>query len=128
MPRHRGTLLVVIGLSLVALGAGNALIGNSKMLEYRARKHAAIAAGGESVRLPFSGTSSILDPSTDAQLLYESAKIKYDYYRTVRRGGYWMLGTGAAVLLGAAIRRALRRRRHERRAGPPKERASATEN
>jgi len=108
--RKPGRILVVVGLSLVALGAANALTGNSKMDEYRARKHAAIAAGGESVRLPFSGTPSILDPSTDAQLLYESAAIKYEYYRIVRRGGHYFLGIGTAVLLFAAARSRWRRR------------------
>lgn len=113
MPRGRSTLLLVVGLSFVALGAANTLVGWSKMDEYRHRKHAALAAGGESVRLPFSGTPSILDPSTDAQLLYESAAIKYEYYRIVRRGGFYFFGIGAALLLGVAIRSRLRQRRGE---------------
>ena len=110
MPRSPGKIVVIVGLSLVALGVANAVTGNSKMNEYRARKHAAIAAGGESVRLPFSGTASILDPSTDAQLLFESAAIKYEYYRIVRRGGYYFLGMGTALLFGAAARSRWRRR------------------
>lgn len=109
MARGGSTLLVVVGLSLVALGAVNAITGDSKMDEYRARKRAAVTAGGESVRLPFSGTPSILDPSTDAQLLYESADIKYQYYRIVRRGGYYFLAIGAALLIGTAIKSRLRR-------------------
>lgn len=113
MSRGRSTVLLVIGFSLLALGAGNTMAGWSKMDEYRARKRAAIAAGGESVRLPFSGTPSILDPSTDAQLLYEGAAIKYEYYRIVRRGGFYMLGTGAAVLLVAAARGRGKRRRQK---------------
>lgn len=88
------------------------------MDDYRARKRAAIAAGGESVRLPFSGTPSILDPSTDAQLLYEGAAIKYEYYRIVRRGGFYMLGTGAAVLLVAAVRGRRKRRRPRTKHSP----------
>ncbi|MFN2377048.1 MAG: hypothetical protein ABR538_10950 [Candidatus Binatia bacterium] len=107
-------IVVVVGLSLLALGVANTIAGNSKMNEYRARKQAAIAAGGESVKLPFSGTPSILDPSTDAQLLYESAAIKYEYYRTVRRGGHYFLGIGAALLLVAAIRSRLTQRRRAR--------------
>ena len=103
----------MIGLSLVALGAVNAITGDAKMDEYRDRKRAAITAGGESVRLPFSGTPSILDPSTDAQLLYEAAAIKYEYYRIVRRGGYYFLGFGTAILLATAVRSHLRRRRRD---------------
>lgn len=110
MARRPGKIVVIVGLSLVALGAANALTGDSKMNEYRERKHAAIAAGGESVRLPFSGTPSILDPSTDAQLLYESAAIKYEYYRIVRRGGYYFLGIGTTLLVFAAVRSRWRRR------------------
>jgi hypothetical protein len=110
MARDRSKIVVIVGLCLVALGAANALTGNSKMDEYRARKRAAVAAGGESVKLPFSGTPSILDPTTDAQLLYESAAIKYEYYRIVRRGGYYFLGIGGVLLVGAAIRSRIRRR------------------
>jgi hypothetical protein len=104
-------MLVVIGASFIALGLANAAAGWTKMNEYRARKHEAIAAGGESVRRPFSGTPSILDPSTDAQLLYEAAAIKYEYYRIVRRGGFYFVAIGAAILAGAGLRDRLRRRR-----------------
>lgn len=107
-------LLVIVGLSFVALGAANTLAGWTKMDEYRERKHAAIAAGGASVRLPFSGTPSILDPSTDAQLLYEGAAIKYEYYRIVRRGGFYFLGIGASLLVVAAVRSRRKQRRRRR--------------
>jgi hypothetical protein len=110
LARSGSKIVVVVGICLVALGAGNAITGNSKMIEYRARKRAAIAAGGESVKLPFSGTPSILDPTTDAQLLYESAAIKYEYYRIVRRGGYYFLGFGVTLLVGSALRSRVRRR------------------
>lgn len=104
-------ILVVVALSFVALGVANVVAGWEKMNEYRVRKHEAIAIGGESVKLPFAGTPSILDPSTDAQLLYEGANIKYKYYRTVRRGGFYFLGIGSALLLWATIRAARDRRR-----------------
>ena len=118
MPRSASKIVVIVGISLVALGVANAVTGNSKMNEYRARKHAAIAAGGESVRLPFSGTPSILDPSTDAQLLYEGAEIKYEYYRVVRRGGRYFIALGSALLIGSAVRSRWRRRRRNSAAQP----------
>jgi hypothetical protein len=108
--RDGSKIVVIVGLCLVALGTANAITGNEKMDEYRERKRAAVAAGGESVKLPFSGTPSILDPTTDAQLLYESAAIKYEYYRIVRRGGYYFLGIGTALIVGSAIRSRMRRR------------------
>ncbi len=111
MSRGRSTMLVAIGLAFVALGIANAAAGWTMMTEWRDRKHEAIAAGGESVRLPFSGTPSILDPSTDAQLLYESATTKYEYYRIVRRGGFYFIAIGTTLLTAAAIRNSRRRRR-----------------
>jgi len=113
MARGRSNLPFIVGLCLVALGAANTMAGWTKMDEYRARKQAAVAAGGESVRLPFSGTTSILSPSTDAQLLYESASIKYQYYRIVRRGGFYFLGIGGALLVFSAVRSRMDRRRRE---------------
>lgn len=113
MARERSKLPFIVGLSLVALGVANSVVGWSKMDEYRARKHAAVAAGGESVRLPFEGTTSILAPSTDAQLLYESANIKYQYYRIVRRGGFYFVGIGAALLVFTSVRSRMDRRRRD---------------
>jgi len=99
MDRRRSTLVVVIGIALVALGLANIAVGWVKMDEWRDRKHEAVAAGGEPARLPFSGTPSILDPSTDAQLLYESATIKYEYYKVVLRGGLCFVAAGAVILV-----------------------------
>lgn len=109
---------MIVGVSMLALGIANWAIGDAKMDEYRVRKRAAVAAGGESVKQPFWGTPSILDPSTDAQLLYESAAIKYEYYRTVRRGGHYLTGIGGGILLISAIRSRARRRTGDRRAQP----------
>lgn len=113
MARERSRLPFVVGLCLVALGLANAAAGWTKMDEYRERKQAAVAAGGESVKLPFEGTTSILAPSTDAQLLYESANIKYQYYRIVRRGGFYFTGIGTALLLFSAVRSRMDRRQRD---------------
>ncbi len=114
MSRHRGRILVIVGVSTLALGIANWIVGDAKMDEYRVRKRAAVAAGGESVKQPYWGTPSILDPSTDAQLLYESAAIKYEYYRVVRRGGHYLTAFGGAVLLFAAVRSRARGRSSRR--------------
>lgn len=111
MPRERFRLLTIVGLCLMALGLANAAAGWTKMNEYRERKQAAVAAGGESVRLPFEGTTSILAASTDAQLLYEGANMKYQYYRIVRRGGFYFVGIGAALLAFRAVRSRMEQRR-----------------
>jgi hypothetical protein len=115
--RARSRLVFIVGISLLALGAANTVAGWKKMDEYRARKRAAVAAGGESVKLPFEGTTSILSPSTDAQLLYESANIKYQYYRIVRRGGFYFLGIGTALLLFSALRSRFDRRSRDSATG-----------
>lgn len=110
MPSRRSSLVLVVGLSFTALGIVNTTMGWRKMDEYREKKLAAVAAGGESVKAPFAGTRSILAPSTDAQLLYEGAYLKYEYYRIVRRGGFWFLGIGSTLVLAGLVRAALRGR------------------
>lgn len=110
MTPRRYSLVLVVGLSFTALGIANTTMGWRKMDEYREKRLAAVAAGGESVKAPFEGTRSILAPSTDAQLLYEGADLKYQYYRIVRRGGFWFLGIGATLVLAAVLRAVLRGR------------------
>ncbi|HEY2774150.1 MAG TPA: hypothetical protein VGK20_08875 [Candidatus Binatia bacterium] len=105
--------MTIIGVSLIALGIANAAAGWIKMDEYRDHKHEAVAAGGEPARLPFSGTPSILDPATDAQLLYELAAMKYDYYEVVRTGGFVFIAAGLAMLGALRVSRSLAARRTE---------------
>ena len=112
-PKRKSAAPIIVGVTLIALGIANAIVGWTKMTEFRQRKHAAVAAGGDSVRLPFSGTPSILDPSTDAQLLYESAAIKFEYYRIVLRGGFLFTGAGAVVLVVTTLRRRRKRLRKD---------------
>lgn len=111
MARQPSRIALAAGLALVVLGAGNVAIGNSKMHDYRQRKRAAVAVGGEAAKAPAEGTAGILDPATDAQLLYEAAAIKYEYYRVVRRGGLVFLGAGASLVAGALVHERRRRTR-----------------
>lgn len=103
--------MLVVGASLFALGLGNAAMGVVKLRDYGARMEAAVASGGESARQAAQGTESILDPSTDAQLLYESALLKFEYYRVVLRGGLMLLALGSLLIGGAAVRKLLARDR-----------------
>lgn len=109
MARNRTSLAFIVGASLLALGIGNAAMGWSKLGDYHRKMTAATAAGGDTGDRSFRGTTSILDPSTDAQLLYENAAIKYEYYRVVSRGGVLFVLLGG-LLLGAAALRLARRR------------------
>jgi len=97
--------MLVVGASLLALGLGNTAMGLFKLTDYSARMQAAVASGGESARKPAQGTVSILDPSTDAQLLYESAYLKFEYYHVVLRGGLMLLTLGSLLIGGAVIRK-----------------------
>jgi hypothetical protein len=107
--RSRSSLVLIVGLVLVALGAANAVTGWSKVGEYRAKMKAAVAAGGETVARPFTGTASILEPPTDAQLVYETASLKHEYYLVVRRGGLFLLMVGGALVAAVVLRAALQR-------------------
>ncbi len=91
---------------MLVLGLGNTAMGLVKLGDYRIKMDAAVAMGGESARKPAQGTASILDPSTDAQLLYESAFLKSEYYRVVLRGGLLLLALGS-LLIGVGVVRKL---------------------
>ncbi|HYB97697.1 MAG TPA: hypothetical protein VEC57_01050 [Candidatus Limnocylindrales bacterium] len=105
MARAHSNLMLIVGASLLALGIGNTLLGLSKLPEYRAKKHAAVAIAGDSARRMTQGTAAILDPATDAQLLFDSAFTKYEYYRVVLRGGIWLTALGLILIGGVTVRR-----------------------
>ena len=111
MARQPSRIAFAVGMALIALGTGNAVLGWSKMHDYRQRKRAAVAVGGEAAKASAEGTAGILDPATDAQLLYEAAAIKYEYYRVVRRGGLVFLAVGTSLVAGALVHERRRRSR-----------------
>ncbi len=99
--------MFLVGMALLLLGSANWLMGRSKMKEYEAVLQNAIAIDGPSIAEPFRGTATILEPATDARFLYESASIKRDYYRVVKRGGRFLTVLGTILVLGAMLRRYL---------------------
>lgn len=107
---RRSTVVLVMGLVFVLLGAGNWGFGGNRMSEYKQRRRFAVHMGGPAVREPFRGTSSILEKRGSAYDLFEDADIKYEYYRVIARGGRVMTLTGAVLVLGAIARQLAVRR------------------
>lgn len=98
-------MMLVVGISLLALGLGNVALGMVKLNDYQVKMDAAVATGGESARTPTQGTATILDPSNDSQLLYELAYMKYEYYQVELRGGLMLIGVGSLLIGAAALRK-----------------------
>jgi hypothetical protein len=102
---RRSTVVLVMGLVFLLLGAGNWVFGGDKMSTYKHRRRHAAQMGGPAVKEPFRGTVSILEKRTSAHDLFEDADIKYEYYRVIARGGRMMTITGAVLVFGALARR-----------------------
>jgi hypothetical protein len=98
---------MIVGAVLLVLGGGNSRFGASKAAEYRSELRAAKAAGGRRRESPYRGTAAILERPTDAQLMYETASTKYQYYKLVRRGGRVFAVLGLFLVGGAFLRRVL---------------------
>ena len=99
--------MLILGLLLILLGIGNLAMGEAKLDQYDLDVREAVALGGPGVMRPYRGTASILEPASDAQLLYETALIKRDYYRVIRRGGRLLTTLGAVLVVGALLRQAV---------------------
>ena len=102
---RKSSTVLIIGLVLLLLGAGNWAFGGPKMTEYKQRRRHAVQIGGQAVRAPFRGTLSILDKRTSAHDLFDDADIKYEYYRVIARGGRVMAIAGFVLVVGALLRR-----------------------
>ncbi len=106
-PYYRSRLLVA-GLSLLVLGAGNALIGRQKLAQYQE----IVAEGHARGYLPETGaTDRILRPLDDEGERYNIGRAKVDLYFVVLYGGLLMMGIGFALTLVAWVR--LRSRGHD---------------
>ena len=102
---RKSSTVLIIGLVLLLLGAGNWAFGGPQMSEYKQRRRHAVQIGGQTVRDPFRGTLSVLDKRTSAHDLFEDADIKYEYYRVIARGGRVMAIAGFVLVVGALVRR-----------------------
>jgi hypothetical protein len=102
---RRSSRVLIAGLLLLVLGMGNWLMGVDKTDQYGDRMRLAVETGGAAARIPFTGTTSILVEYTAARELYADSKTKYEYYRVVRNGGVLLIVLGAALIVGALIRR-----------------------
>ncbi len=96
--RYYQSRFLVTGVSLLVLGAGNVLIGSTKLVQYQR----VVAEGRARGYFPDTGTSSgILRPVDDEGERYNISRAKVDLYHVVLSGGLLMLGLGA-ILTGAA--------------------------
>jgi hypothetical protein len=102
---RRSSTVLLVGIVLLLLGAGNWVFGGIKMTEYKQRRRAAAQLGGPAVKQPFRGTESILERRTGAHDLFEDADIKYEYYRVIARGGRVVTLVGAFLAASAVARR-----------------------
>lgn len=104
---RRSSRVLILGIALLVLGAGNWIMGADKMHHYARRQRQALARGGPTLRHPLEGTAAILDPHPQARQLYEDATAKYEYYRVVYRGGRLLVALGLLLTGGAIARRLL---------------------
>ena len=102
---RRSSRVLIAGLVLLVLGFGNWLKGVDKTEKYARRMEVAVAKAGPAARIPFSGTTTILEEYTAARELYAESLTKYEYYLIVHRGGVFLMVLGVFLAGGAIIRR-----------------------
>jgi hypothetical protein len=99
--RYYQSRFLVTGVSLLVLGAGNVLIGSTKLVQYQR----VVAEGRARGYFPDTGTSSgILRPVDDEGERYNIGRAKVDLYHVVLSGGLLMLGLGAILTAAAWVR------------------------
>ncbi len=99
--RYYQSRLLVTGISLLVLGAGNVLIGSQKLAQYQ---HV-VAVGRARGYFPDTGTaSSVLRPVDDEGERYNISRAKVDLYHVVLSGGLLMLALGAILTAAAWVR------------------------
>ena len=102
---RRSSRVLLVGIFLGILGIGNVWVGTAKTSSYSDKMHRAVAIGGPSVAQTGTAEASILEPITDAHLRYESAAMKYEYYKLIRRGGVLLLLLGTTLAVAATVRK-----------------------
>jgi hypothetical protein len=104
-PYHRSRFLIT-GVTLLVLGAGNALIGSQKLVQYQR----IVAEGQARGYFPDAGGASrILRPIDEEGERYNIGRAKVDLYHVVLSGGLLMLGLGAILTIAALVRLRVRR-------------------
>ena len=102
---RRSSRVAALGLVLIVLGLGNWAMGDSRLRKYQEVMDHALAVEGEAVAKPFRGTLSILEGRGENHHSFAAARLKYDYYRVVHRGGILLLCLGLLMVAGAGLRR-----------------------
>ena len=94
--------LLVVAVTFLVLGAGNAIIGSQKLGQYQA----VVAEGRERGYFPDAGTSTdrILRPLDDEGERYNIGRAKVDLYHVVLSGGLLMMAVGAVLSIIAWLR------------------------
>ena len=106
-PFYRSRFLIT-GVTFLALGAGNVVIGSRKLTQYQ---HV-VAEGRERGYFPDTGASDrILKPVDDESERYNIGRAKVDLYHVVLSGGLLMLTVGAILTVAAWLRLRFRRER-----------------
>ncbi len=102
-PFYRSRFLIA-GVTLLALGAGNAIIGSRKLAQYQ---H--IVTEGREQGYLSDDVDAVLRPADDEGERYNIARAKVDLYHVVLSGGLLMLAVGAVLTLAAWVRLRIRR-------------------
>jgi hypothetical protein len=104
-PFYRSRFLIT-GVTLLTLGAGNAIIGMQKLAQYQR----IVAEGRERGYFPDGGNAdAVLRPVDDEGERYNIGRAKVDLYHVVLSGGLLMLVVGAVLTIAAWVRLRIRR-------------------
>jgi hypothetical protein len=99
--RYYRSRFFITGVTLLLLGAGNAVIGSSKLAQYQR----VVADGRARGYFPDAGSGDrILRPLDEEGERYNIMRAKVDLYHVVLSGGLLMLGVGAILTIAAWIR------------------------
>jgi len=99
--RYYQSRFLVTGVSLLVLGASNAVIGSTKLAQYQR----IVAEGRARGYFPDAGPSNhVLRPVDDEAERYNISRAKVDLYHVVLSGGLLMFVIGAVLTAAAVLR------------------------
>ena len=99
-PYYRSRFLIT-GVTLVVLGAGNAVIGSQKLAQY---EHVVEEGRAHGYVPETRSTDRILRPVDEDAERYNISRAKVDLYHVVLSGGLAMLAVGAILTIAAWVR------------------------